>query len=650
MPATPNERQQALQTLSGELARLAATQAGDGEVLQAILQRLMAATDALGGVFWLVSRRSGTDLSLRIGAAKELEAGAGEADSAQRQQVQRAASECILSNQPLVLMPAPEGQEPVTPGVLVNYGPHAIAGSPLRSGDDQLGALQLWFPASSEPRQLADIALMLQVLLNELGPRLRSRQLRDLGAQSARQQKLLQFSSDLTGVLEAENGARLAAAHARELLGINRVSVVLKKGDRWQVLAVSGLEHVDARSRAIQDMRAFVAREAKETTWVVVLPAKAETGDAENLMRSAALLPLRENADTSLLGCLLCESTDEATFGPPGKPGDPLPPAIVLGQWLAAQTSKALKSALVHQSIPFSKWLLGVGRWRQQAGATRARRTWTRTLVIGSLLVVAGLWPIRVRIEGDCTLLPVKRALITAEAPGRVEQVAVREGDAVKTGQLLGKLDTKRLETELEAAIQARLRLEAEAARQRGLGKEALARIASLEAQAETEKENQLKLEISLAELKSPMDGLVMTKDVHLKLGTFLQAGEPLAEVANVATWDLRIDAPEADMSLVLDSLKEQAPLAVQYLLYTQSGHELHTQVKSAEQISPALHGKASGTVFSITLPQVEIPEKLRPLMRPGLTGRAKIDLDRRPAAAVLFRNFTRWLRMRWWL
>ena len=164
-----------MQTLATELARLAASGGSEGEIFQRVLARLIAATEALGGAVWLVARREGQDIALKQGAAVNLEEAAGATESGQRQQVLRAASEVILSSQPLVLMPTPAGQEAVTPGVLVNLGPHGIVGVPLRSGDDQLGAVQLWFPAQSDPKKLADLALKVQALMADLGGRPRAR-------------------------------------------------------------------------------------------------------------------------------------------------------------------------------------------------------------------------------------------------------------------------------------------------------------------------------------------------------------------------------------------------------------------------------------------------------------------------------------------
>ncbi|MES2595985.1 MAG: efflux RND transporter periplasmic adaptor subunit [Verrucomicrobiota bacterium] len=648
-----NAPTQALQTLSHELARLAASGGSDGEVLQSVLTRLIHATDALGGAIWLVARREGNDMSLKLAASTHLEEAAGATDSAQRQQVLRAATEVILSSQPLVLMPAPSGQDVVTPGVLVNLGPHAIVGVLLRSGDDHLGSVQLWFPRSNDPKKLAELALLVQSLMVELGPRLRSRHIRELGAQSRRQQQLLQMALDVTGQLDTAQTAKMAAAHARELLGINRVSFLIREGDRWRVAGVSGQAQADERSEPVTRMVKLAKAEAREHPWVIIRGEGSPPVDwyfEDTQMQSAVLIPLRDGAEGRVIGIMLGESIEPATFGSAGAPGDPRPPALALAQWLADLTGKSLCAALVHQSLPFGPTLAKLGRWRSEAMATHKRRWWTWALAFTVLLAASFFWPLRVKVEGDCTLLPRQRALITAEAAGRVDEVLVREGERVKKDQVIAKLDTRRLQAELESTTQARKRLEAEAERQRGQGKEALARIATLEAQSTGEMEKRLHLEIDLAQMRAPMDGVVMTKDVHLRTGTFLQAGEMLAEMATVDRWDLRLDVPEADIAEVEAALEKRAPREVRYLLYTQSARELTAPLKSKAQISPALHPGKDGGVFSITLPEVELPKELLPLMRPGLTGRAKIDLESRAAGQVLMRKFNRWLRMHWWL
>ncbi|MCX6856412.1 MAG: efflux RND transporter periplasmic adaptor subunit [Verrucomicrobia bacterium] len=649
MASAPTDRLQSLQKLSAELARMAGSSAADQDVLKGVLTLLVSATGSLGGAIWLVARREGRDLSLKLGAADRIEEAAGNAESAQRQQVLRAASEVILSSQPLVLMPAPAGQEAVTPGVLVNLGPHGIVAVPLRSGDDHLGAVQLWFPQQSDPKKLAEMALMLQALMTELGPRLRARQMRELGAQSQRQQQLLQMAQDMTGQLDPEQAARLATAHARELLGINRVSLLIRKGDRWRVIGISGQPQVEARSEPVARMLKLAEKEANDQLQILTAGTNQDFF-LDTPMQSLALVPLRDGPEGRALGIMLCESADVATFGPAGQAGDARQPSLALAQWLADLTGRSLRSALVHQSLPLAPFLAKLGYWRESARTTQRRRWLTWLIVSAVVLLIAFLWPLQVKIEGDCTLLPRQRALITTEAAGRVDEVLVREGDRVKKDQVIAKLDTRRLQSELDSSIQSRKRLEAEAERQRGQGKEALARIAALEAQATAETEKRLRLEIDLAALRAPLDGVVMTKDVHLRSGTFLQAGEVFSEVATIDAWDLRLEIAEADIAGIEEALAESAPRTVNYLLYTQSSRPLIAELRSKSQISPALHSSKEGGVFSITLPEIGLPSDLQPLMRPGLTGRAKIELDRQMAGRVLLRKFTRWLQMRWWL
>lgn len=677
MAALPPERMQALQALATELSRIATHAVSERDLLNNVLSLLISSTQSLGGALWLIAQKKDREITFRLGSSAAIEEAAGPPDSQQRQQVLRAASEVTLSSQPLVLMPVAPGQEVATPGVLINLGPHAIVGVPVRSGDDHLAVLQLWFPKESDSQKLAELALMLQALMVELGPRLRSRQLRELGAQSQRQQRLLQMASDLAGQLDPTNTAKLAAAHARELLGINRVSILVRKGDRWRLIAISGQESVEQRGTLVTNMVRFVKGHAHHLPWVVassagVSPASSSTGVPpvaspgvsptqeipqppdpyfeETQMQSAALVPLREGPEGRTVGAMLCESTEAATFGPPGAPGDPRPPALVMAQWLADLAGKALSAALAHHSAPMVATLTKLGHWGDDVTATKKRR-WLLWLGLTAAIVLVGLvWPLKDKVEADCMLLPLQRALITAETPSRIEEVLVREGDHITKNQIVARLDTRRLQSDLESAQQASKRLQAEAERQRGQGKEALARIASIEAQAAEETEKRLRLEIEFALLRAPMDGLVMTKDVHLKNGTFLQAGEALMELASTETWDLRLEVRESELSLLEEGLTAHAPREVHYLLYTQSARQLTALIENKNQISPALKAGKDGGVFSVTLPHVVIPADLQPLMRPGLTGRAKIELDRRPAGGVLLRNFIRWLRMRWWI
>jgi Barrel-sandwich domain of CusB or HlyD membrane-fusion len=652
--ATPApDRAQALKALASELSRLAAEAGSETELGHQVLRCLISATEALGGAYWQIQQRMGKEVRLALTASQAIEEAAGAEDSDQRQHVQKAAAEVSLSAQPLVLMPTSSSQRVATPGVLVNEGPHGILGVPVRSGDEVLASVQLWFSRQHDPRKLADLALVLQSLMTELGPRLRARHLRELGAHHQRQQQLLQMASDLAGQLDARQAGRLAVAHARELLGINRVSIAIRRGDRWEVLAVSGQAEVDVRSAPVTRMLQLLRSHTHEKEpWIIVRDEADELNEyfADTQMQSAVLMPIRDGAQGLFLGTLIGESTDASTFGSAGAVTGTKPPAIAMAQWLAELAGKALRAALTHESVPMGRFLSRIGHWRDDLTATQRRRwlTWTWGSVLA--LLIACFWPMNVKVEGDCTLLPKERALITTESAGRVQSIVVKEGQRVKKGEVIATLDTALLTAEFDIAQQTRRRLEAESDRLRGQGKEAQARIASLEAQAASETEKRLQLQIDRATLHAPMDGVLITPDIHLRLGSYLEAGEVLAEIASLHSWDLRLSMAEADMTDLEQALERTSPREVQYLLYTQSAKSLKAQLTSPDQILPALLSGKDGGLFQVTLQNVSIPPELQPLMRPGLTGRAKIQLERRASGYVLFRRFVRWLRMKWWI
>jgi hypothetical protein len=51
--------------------------------------------------------------------------------------------------------------------------------------------------------------------------------------------------------------------------------------------------------------------------------------------------------------------------------------------------------------------------------------------------------------------------------------------------------------------------------------------------------------------------------------------------------------------------------------------------------------------VFIVTLKNIAVPEDLKAALRPGLTGRGKIELGRRPLIAIWGSRVWEWFQMR---
>ena len=139
---------------------------------------------------------------------------------------------------------------------------------------------------------------------------------------------------------------------------------------------------------------------------------------------------------------------------------------------------------------------------------------------------------------------------------------------------------------------------------------------------------------------------MVLTKDIEKHSGETVQAGQAFAEVAALDLWDLSIEVDERDIGRV-EELLEKGPLKVAYILYSESAYELKSQIKSPSQISSAAEPREKHNVFIVTLDDVEIPAEIQSSMRPGLTGRAEIELGRKSVIIMWTRNMWRWLQLR---
>ena len=277
------------------------------------------------------------------------------------------------------------------------------------------------------------------------------------------------------------------------------------------------------------------------------------------------------------------------------------------------------------------------------------KRNIFRIAVIGGIAAVILLMPWMDSIEGNAALAPQHHIAIVPEVPGRVEKIFVVEGSKVAKGDPIAQLDKRRVETEIETNEQEKRRLYADSERYRGLGDEASAQVALLQAKTAEQNEKKLRTDLEATTLRSPIDGVVLTKDVEKHTGEFLQAGQPFAEVATLDAWDVRVEVNEREIGRVERRL-ENGPIDVGYILYSESAHTLAGKLEKKNQISAAAEPREKENVFVITLENVEVPESVRTSMRPGLTGRANIQLGRRPVIFNWARRIWNWalLRLMW--
>lgn len=689
-----------IQRLVEEIAALSKKDLRSEEYFGQFIVRVVQACDAKGGAVWLVGQRTAEGQpSFELAAQVEFASSLFQNDEHQRAVLLRMLTETISNKKPMVLPPLHQQPQPA-PGSLQaqlstlqpapppqpespNRTPYPFLHVPLFLKDQVLGVLQLWMQPYVVPAHYQEFATFLTSLAGHVEQHLQGRRLGNLVVEVNRLQHVLKFTTDLAGTLDPQEAARYAANYGRDLIGCERCSILFLNGDRWQVLSISGQEVVEKKSSMVKAMAAFVGAHASAETVVLnkkELLARAEAAQTPppepppategqeapavaavihrrtdeidlayfelSHVISAVIAPLH-NSDKELVGALFAESTAEGFFETPAG-GKEAPQSVRLAEFLAGHTGRVLLAAQDYKTLP----LLGVSRSirdaQQAVTGKRRARVLTKLFIFLGILAAILLYPKMDTVDGSCHLQPMVRAIVVPEVAGRVEKVLVREGSQVKKGDPVAQLDKFRTETELAKLRQDKLRLENEAKRLSGQGDEAGAQVSLLEVRSMEQQEKILQADLDATVLRSPIDGVVLTKDIELRAGEFIQAGAQFLEIAGMEQWEAQVEVPEKQIGVIEKRLDSNRGAMMSFILYSQSTHTFRAEIAGRDQVSAAAYPRETENVFVITVQSVEVPDWIKPALRPGLTGRAKVELGRKPLIAVWGRKVWAWMLLKW--
>lgn len=141
--------------------------------------------------------------------------------------------------------------------------------------------------------------------------------------------------------------------------------------------------------------------------------------------------------------------------------------------------------------------------------------------------------------------------LVSADKDGRVEWIGPREGDVVKKGQLLARIDVSALKTiitraEASAELTKDLYERRKTLFDRGIvHQEALERALTDKALAESDLVK-AKVEYDRGFPHSPISGMV--NYLHVDEGEFVKRGQPMADLVNVDKIKIHVNVPELDV------------------------------------------------------------------------------------------------------
>ena len=302
------------------------------------------------------------------------------------------------------------------------------------------------------------------------------------------------------------------------------------------------------------------------------------------------------------------------------------------------------------------------------AAALGPKHTWFKVAAIA----VLGLTAIAIfvkgpyRVDANFTLEVVEKRVIAAPYDGFLKEVCVEPGDKVATPTTADELNKindlggsllKPLGKAVPATVLATLRSDeilnrrasavAEkvsydrqadiARRENKIGEAQVAEAQADKAQAQI---NLLDYQIAQATLTAPIDGVILSGDLKMKIGAPVKQGDTLFELSPIKL-RAELSVPEDQIAeIILDGKNE-----VRGELATASYPDQRIGFKVI-RINPIATSVSGKNIYKV---RVELDET-RDWMRPGMEGVAKVDIRKEPWGWLLSHRVIKWTRMKlWW-
>lgn len=455
-------------------------------------------------------------------------------------------------------------------------------------------------------------------------------------AEQERSARLATANEVLATALQENRLKACALAVANDLaarLGCERVALGLAQDDDCRVVAISHTATFDARSDFVTQL-ADAMNEVLDLDQPLLHPPLEE--DAVGGLAQAALSSARADAavlsvplanDRDRVGVLTLERAKDRPFTPAELQlceaiGQLLGPVVALRQrderplWRRWQESaKGGAAVLFGPRHPGAKLLATVGL---AAFAFLA-------LVDGDYRVTS-----KVVIEGS-----VQRAL-AAPFQGFVGESFARAGDRVRQGQVIARLDDRDLRLERtrwasEAEQMARRYRQAAASADRA----AMTVTAAQEAQAQA----QLALveeRLARASLTAPFDGIVVVGDLSRQLGSPVEQGKVLFEVAPLDSYRVVLQVDERDIGELAQAQRGELALA---------GLPFERLPFTVRQITPVSTPQDGRNHFRVEAQLDRADARLRP----GMEGVGKVEVGERRLVWIWTHAMVEWLQLAAW-
>ncbi len=627
-----------------EITELARTSRNGGEFFREFLSRTVTALNGQGGAVWLPGETGECQLIAEVNFASS----AFHESDRQRRDINRVLGETLKNRRAFIIGAVSPDAAPSPPGgeEILNTTPYPMFFIPVASGENQIGViLHVWLRTAGDPKTYPTLVTFLNSVCVHATSFLKARQGEVAISRNQEYEHMLRCLGDLNGELDPGKVGRIAVNHFTDLFNASRCSLFHQAGGRWRLEQVSNQETIDQRSELVVQLCTLAARlPASDTPASLSLEVPAQATEWNEVLeplgtRQVAYAFLKGHPHEGQTHLILLERhAANAPFAPI---------ALRHLNWARGQVSRAMLAATTHREVPFRRVLKPVtharGMWKRRQ---RVRLlTWLGVPVL--LLLAWLLIPWTLRVDGDCTVEPQRMVTVSAETNGKIEKVFVSEGQHVEKGTVLAKLEDDDLRTQIDVTLQELGKWQSEAYRYQSSGDDAQRKVAQIELDGTQAKLKRMEFLRKHTELVAPMSGVVITKNLANRVGEALEIGKPFCEMAATEVYEVSIDLRQQDLGVLLDAFRQRSDLPVDFILHAHTGTRLHSVIHGPEAISQTPHVKPGGSFFTVRA-LFPVDDTLANSLKPGYTGKAKIDLGHHPLAAVMMRKFLDYWRVEW--
>jgi RND family efflux transporter MFP subunit len=438
-------------------------------------------------------------------------------------------------------------------------------------------------------------------------------------------------------LLEHPGLDQAGAAFTTELatrLGCDRAALGVLKGRRVKIRAVSHSAQFERRANLLRAVAAAM-EEAVDQGETVVFPPERDNLPVvshahQALLReseggSAATLPLTSGG--RVVGALTLERAPGHRFDVP---------TLEIGEAVAALAGPIVELKIRGEaSLPERAVESARGIWERLFGPKHAQFKLIAVCVAAVALFLAFATG-DFRISATSTVEGVVQRAITAPFNGYVKDASLRAGDIVKSGQVIGRFDDRDLRLErTRLASQrdqyVRQHREALAKHDRAQAEIVGAQLAQSEAQLALVEE-----QLARVEMVAPFDGVIVSGDLSQSLGSPVERGQVLFEIAPLDGYRIALRVDERDIAHV--ALAQRGELAVASM----PGERFGFTVTKITSVNTAKEGV---NFFRVEASLEHHDRRLRP----GMEGVGKIHVDERRLVWIWTHTLTDWIRLSLW-